>query len=330
MTPAFASETEPCEICADPAARTHFSDGYPFYRCRACAFAFVPASLRAQLDTATIYDERYFTDGGVGYANYVAEEPLLRAHGRRYGEILNRHATPGTILDCGSAAGFLLSGYETQGWSGIGIEPNVGMAAYARHNVGVDVVPGRLEDAAYDARFDAVAMVQVIAHVIDLTQALERATRAVRGDGIVLVETWNVASATARAFGPAWHEWSPPSVLRVFSPRALERAFAPFGFVPIAHGRPKKFLRADHAKSLLAVKFDKLWPVVAPAARLLPDATCLPYPAEDLFYTIFRRKAATAAGYAKNDAVATAPRASIAAKVAASMSASATNVFDSV
>lgn len=115
-------------------------------------------------------------------------------------------------------------------------------------------------------------------------------SRATESDGAWLVETWNGASFTARLFGPNWHEWSPPSVRHVFTPQSLDRLAASYGMSRIASGRPKKTLIASHAKSLLKEKALTSFParVLALAAGPIPNDVTLPYPAEDLFWALYR------------------------------------------
>lgn len=279
-----------CEICGTSTTVWRVKLGYAYRRCAACNYAFISQDVARSVDTHSIYDADYFAGGGAGYNDYLREATLLREHGRRYGALLARHQTPGTILDCGAAAGFLLRGYVDSGWTGCGIEPNAKMAAYGRDHMGVDVRAGRLEEVGDAKRFDAISLVQVVAHVIELDKALANVARALKSRGVVLVETWNVASITARLFGPAWHEWSPPSVLRIFSPQALARAFKRHALSPVAYGRPQKNILAFHAKSLLTYKTPTpLLPLISTLLGAIPDGMKLRYPAEDLFWTIFRR-----------------------------------------
>ncbi len=68
-----------------------------------------------------------------------------------------------------------------------------------------------------------ITMIQVMAHFVDPLDAFDRVARANKNDGLCLIETWNCQSLTARLFGKAWHEYSPPSVLHWFSPARLAR-----------------------------------------------------------------------------------------------------------
>jgi len=191
------------------------ANGYPIRSCTNCGHRYAEVDVAAD-HVARVYDDAYFTAGGAGYANYLAEARLLREHGERYGRILARWRQPGRILDVGAAAGFLLDGFRAAGWSGTGVEPNAVMAAHARSKLGIDVRVGTLETFAEPQTFDAVAMIQVVAHFFDLRQAFERVGSLVERGGLLLVESWNRESLTASLLGKYWHEYSPPSVLHLF------------------------------------------------------------------------------------------------------------------
>ncbi|HRO58630.1 MAG TPA: methyltransferase domain-containing protein, partial [Burkholderiaceae bacterium] len=139
--------------------------------------------------------------------------------------------------------------------------------------------------------FDLVTMIQVIAHFHDLRKALAQAVGLTRVGGHWLIETWDSSSRTARLLGRRWHEYSPPSVLHMFSRRSLVRVLAEHGLEPVAFGRPAKRISGAHVKSLLGHKLSR-GPASAPLKlmlRALPDRAVLPYPSEDLFWALFRR-----------------------------------------
>ena len=236
---------------------------------------------------AEIYSDEYFTGGGAGYADYLAEGEMLRARGRDYARILSRFTEPGKILDVGAAAGFILQGLVESGWQGAGVEPNAAMARAGRERFGLRIECGDLENYQSSEIFDAVSMIQVAAHFHDARRAFEKAFDLLKPDGLLLVETWNFKSLTARAFGKNWHEYSPPSVLHWFAPETLTNFLAAIGFEKVARGRPAKKLSGGHAKSLLEYRLGKR---VAPLLKIIPDRVNFPYPAEDLFWIIFRKK----------------------------------------
>lgn len=276
-----------CPACDGHAVRHVFDKhGHGIWDCSTCDHRFTPVE-RGVSHVSAVYGDDYFTGGGAGYPDYIGEGELLREHGRRYGAILTRHARPGRLLDVGSAAGFILRGLADTGWTGWGVEPNDAMARHARATSGVDVRTGTLEDLAITETFDAVTMIQVIGHFYDLERALRAAARATRPGGLWLIEAWDRHSALARLLGSAWHEYSPPSVVHWFTRDSLAGLARRHGFVERERGRPKKSIAFRHAKSLLDHSLGKLARVLP--TRLVSDDLVLPYPALDVFFSVFQR-----------------------------------------
>lgn len=288
--------TDACPVCGGDTRTVFEAHGFPIRHCRHCSHRFAADAVRPD-HVGAVYGDDYFNGGGAGYPDYCAGAAMLRAHGRRYARILGAHMSPGRVLDVGAAAGFVLQGFGDEGWQGVGLEPNAAMAAHARDALGLDVRVGTLEapgERLQADTFDLVSMIQVVAHFHDLRRAFERAQRLTRPGGFWLVETWDSASLTARALGRRWHEYSPPSVLHMFTRASLSRLAAAFDMDVVDTGRPAKRISGAHVKSLLGYKLGSGMAAAPLRAtlRLLPDRIELPYPAEDLFWTLFRRRAA--------------------------------------
>ena len=134
-------------------------------------------------------------------------------------------------------------------------------------------------------------MIQVVGHLTDVRKAFAVCAEVLAVNGFLLIESWDRGSWTARILGKNWHEYSPPSVLRWFSLADLEKLLTQFGFVRIATGRPPKRIRAAHAKTLLNYKWQTrpFSGILHAMIRIVPDRLEIPYPAEDLFWALFRR-----------------------------------------
>jgi SAM-dependent methyltransferase len=279
-----------CPICRRAVRSAFTVGGYRLFDCAACNYAFIDPQIASQLQTHALFDDAYFCSGGAGYANYFAEAELLHAHGTRYGALLRR-AGARRVLDVGAAAGFILRGLIDAGCTGVGIEPNASMAAHARRDLGLDVRATTLEAFDSGEQFDAVALLQVVDHLEDIRRSFGRVRRLTKPGGWCLIEFGDRASLTARVLGKAWHEYAPPSVQRVFSLGALRLLMADFGFVLRASGHPAKYLRADHAVSLLRFKVEA--PLVRAAldrlAGAIPPATRLRYPGDDITWALFEK-----------------------------------------
>jgi SAM-dependent methyltransferase len=278
-----------CALCGAATLRLFPAHGYWIVACCRCGHQEAELSPGAD-HVERIYGDAYFNAGGGGYADYVAEGPLLRAHGRRYATLLRDHMPMGHMLDIGTAAGFVLEGFLEQGWIGAGVEPNRSMAQLAHGRLGVPVHVGPVEQFDSDQRFDLVTMIQVLPHFTDPRRALAAAAAVTAPSGWWLVETWNRDDPTAVLFGRHWHEYNPPSVLHWFNPEGLRSLVGEFGFVEVAHGRPRKRLDGAHMKSLLRhhVGAGAMTRMLAAA---IPNRLVVPYPMTDLFWALFERRA---------------------------------------
>lgn len=269
--------------------------GHDIRACAACTHQFA-ALAPASTHVESVYGDDYFNGGGAGYPDYLADAAMRREQGRRYGRLLNLHFPQGHLLDVGCAAGFILQGLQDEGWRGMGVEPNPSMAAHGRDRLGLQVLTGPFESLGESVGpaggFDAITMIQVVAHFHDLRRAFMNARSLTRPGGHWLIETWDNASLSARVLGRRWHEYSPPSVLHMFSRASLIRLAADAGMRPVASGRPAKWISGAQAKSLLRYKLGTgpLGRLAGGALAVLPDRTRLPYPAEDLFWMMFERE----------------------------------------
>jgi SAM-dependent methyltransferase len=279
-----------CSICGGMMRPLFLKDGYPISGCASCGHRSAEIGDPAG-HVERVYGDEYFAGGGAGYDDYLAEERLLRRHGRRYGRLLRRYMEPGTVLDVGAAAGFILQGLVDSGWEGRGIEPNPRMSAHARSHLGLRVDTGSLESFRTGERFDLITMIQVVAHFTDLRESFQVASEITRPDGFWLIETWDRESWTARMFDRRWHEYSPPSVVQWFTPEGLRGLARSHGFREVARGRPVKWLNGAHAVSLLRHKLGESIPgrLLAGAGKLIPRDIPLPYPGDDLFWMLLRK-----------------------------------------
>ena len=286
----MTSPDHPCRICGGPTSHAFVANQISIVDCSVCGHRQADIAVDASHVEATYADD-YFTGGGAGYEDYSSEGPMLVARGKRYGQILADKTTPGRVVDIGAAAGFLAEGMQSGGWSAIGIEPNETMAAAARAR-GLDVRTGTAESllSGFDrGSFDAVTMIQVIAHLGDPLGSIKTASELLRPGGLLLIETWDRSSISARVFGKKWHEYSPPSVVHWFTRRELDDVARRAGFTRVATGRYPKKITAAHGRQLVEHRMGTNH-LVTKAARLIPGRLTVPYPGDDLFWSLYRNR----------------------------------------
>ncbi len=273
-----------CPLCSSASSGAFEIKGFAIRDCVNCRHRFAEIAAD-ESHVAANYDDAYFNGGGAGYADYTAEADLLRKRGRMYAGKIARFAQRGRMLDVGAAAGYILKGFADSGWNGMGLEPNASMATFGREQLGLDMRQGSLESLDTDERFDLVSMIQVAAHFFDQKTAFETAYKLLSKDGLLLIETWNRDSISARLFGKNWHEYSPPSVLHWFSKTGLTSFLNGLGFERIGGGWPSKKISGGHVRSLLKYRLGDNF-----LLKAIPEKFNFPYPSEDLFWALYKKR----------------------------------------
>jgi len=280
-----------CTVCNSSKTETQFlKNGYRILHCSDCDHLFTGFVPKPK-EVDQIYSDDYFFKGGAGYDDYTLEKNMLIKRGEYYADKINKFIDPGKVLDIGSAAGFILKGFQNKGWQGIGIEPNHFMVEYGKKVVGVNIIKGTIETVELEDKYDLMILIQVMAHIYDLHSSIKTIYNFLKPNGHVLIETWNKDSITARIFRKNWHEYSPPGTLNYFSKKTLNQLMQQNNFSIEAQGRPKKSIHSKHAKSLIKHKLleSKGLKWLARITSLIPGNMIIPYPSEDLFWALYKK-----------------------------------------
>jgi SAM-dependent methyltransferase len=273
-----------CPLCRSESKFAFEAKGFRLLDCVQCTHRFAEIGAD-EMHVSAIYDDSYFSGGGAGYSDYAAEAEMLKRRGREYAKKLEKFAPgKGLMLDVGAAAGFVLQGFSQENWRAVGLEPNENIAREGREKFGLDIRRGALESFTTEENFDLISMIQVAAHFYDPRRAFQKTFDLLNENGLLLVETWNRDSISARLFGKNWHEYSPPSVLQFFSETGLTSFLSNLGFKKISGGRPSKKISGAHAKSLLKYRLGDNF-----LLKMIPDKINFPYPSEDLFWALYRK-----------------------------------------
>lgn len=236
------------------------------------------------------YDEGYFVGGGAraGYPDYEADERWHRRTANERLDRVERWVRPGTgrrLVDVGTATGFLPEEARYRGFEVAGVEISQWAARHARAR-GVRVEPSlsALEDLA--GTLDVVTMFQVLEHIPDPGEALTQAFGLLRPGGVVVCETWDLDSATARRAGQVWQQMQPPSVLWLFTPASAAQMVERAGLQPVSWQRtPKTVSLATVGGQALALGGRRVERLLTP----LTSRVGLPYPLDDLVTFVARK-----------------------------------------
>jgi SAM-dependent methyltransferase len=182
---------------------------------------------------------------GQSDADYAdAEDPYYVEHAEERianGHLLLDYLPPGgRLLELGCACGFLLVAARERGYTVKGVEMSKWASDYARRELGLDVVTGRLDTVDLDpASFDVVVLADVIEHLSDPRETLQQVHRLLRPGGRILILTPDIGSLAGRLAGTHWWTLLDDHYF-YFSRPTLRRLLESEGFVTEqmrAHGR---------------------------------------------------------------------------------------------
>jgi SAM-dependent methyltransferase len=142
-------------------------------------------------------------------SSYLAEEAGRRATARRLLGLVGEHVPGGRLLDVGCGFGLLLDEARTLGYETLGLELSEDAAGHARETLGLDVRELPLEEFDDAEGFDVVTLVDVLEHLEDPVDGIERCARLVRPGGVLCVATPDPSSLAARLAGARWWGYVP-------------------------------------------------------------------------------------------------------------------------
>jgi 2-polyprenyl-3-methyl-5-hydroxy-6-metoxy-1,4-benzoquinol methylase len=263
----------PCLFCGVHDESLRFrEDPFRVVQCRRCGLVYVNPRLPSER-LHDMYQEAYWTSDRAcefGYTEYLAEAPLyLRTYRLRRRVILERRPGPGRVLDVGCAAGFFLSVMAELGWETTGVELSAPMVRYAVEQLGLaDIRRGDLLTLDLPAgHWDVVTLWDVIEHLEDPIAHLRAAARALKPDGLLVIETQNVASCFARLLGRKWQHYKHAEHLYHFDPRSLGRLLGLAGLERVASSarRGGKYV----SMTFLAERVGRIHPLLSTLASPL-------------------------------------------------------------
>jgi SAM-dependent methyltransferase len=138
-----------------------------------------------------------------------------------------------------------------RGWRAIGIEPVGSGRCFARHNFGLDIRPGPLENAGMaEKTFDLVSLFYVIEHLPDPLATVRHVHRLLKPGGMILLR-WPHTTPLVQLLGPLSRGldlYHTPYHLFDFSPASMRHMLDCSGFervetVPGGYTLPPKRLK---------------------------------------------------------------------------------------
>lgn len=166
----------------------------------------------------------YFqSQGDFGYSDYEAKRGFYLSLFREYLQILNRHGSPGRLLDLGSGNGDFLMLAREAGWEAYGVEISEPCLREAERRSGVRVYSSLRLLPEKKEFFDLITMWEFIEHLPSPARVFGEILPLLRPGGLVALTTPNTRNLTALRSPSLWTEFKPPEHLQFFDFETMGR-----------------------------------------------------------------------------------------------------------
>jgi 2-polyprenyl-3-methyl-5-hydroxy-6-metoxy-1,4-benzoquinol methylase len=209
---------------------------------------------------------------------YLSEEAGRRATANRLLDLIAAHVPSGHLLDVGCGHGLLLDEARRRGYATVGLELSREAAKYARERLELDVRELPLEsfsegtNGASPGGFEAVVLADVLEHLDDPVDAIDRCAQLLRPGGVLCVVTPDPSSLTAKLAGARWWGYLPAHTV-LLPRRTLRELISARGLV-ISADVP--FVRTFAAKRWVGGLAERLGPLSGPLTTVADKLPPLP------------------------------------------------------
>ncbi|HEX8814386.1 MAG TPA: class I SAM-dependent methyltransferase [Terriglobales bacterium] len=189
------------------------AENYSLVRCTNCSLVWLQnPPLPAEMD-------RHYTDA---YHRLISAAGDAHSRWAFRKEALEPHKQSGSLLDLGCSSGAFLSFMRGDAWKLYGIEMSHENARLAEQRSHAQIFVGDILEAPFPQNsFDVITCFDVLEHVYQPRQVIERVSHWLKPGGLFYVLVPNIDSAEARVFGRYWHGLELPRHLSHFSPASL-------------------------------------------------------------------------------------------------------------
>ena len=198
--------------------------------------------------------------------DYLVSEDERRRSFRDALGVIERHVDPGLMLEIGSSVGLFLDEARSRGWAVVGVEPSRWAADEARQRE-LEVYSSTLDEFDPGGRlFDAVALWDVLEHLVDPVASLRRIGALLEPGGVLALTTVNIGGFGAKLFGRRW-PWLMRMHLHYFTRKSLAELVRREGFDVLEITTQPKVLKVGYTLDRARGHFGFL----AAAARWVVD-----------------------------------------------------------
>lgn len=197
--------------------------------CNNCGLKFI-RDIQSSDFYRKIYDKNYFA--GDVYKDYLKEESYRRSIFKSKIKLIRKHIPPkGIVLDIGCGMGFFLMEMEKEGYKIKGFEISEYASSIASRKLNTHVFSSDfLNTDCLHTQFDIVTLWDLLEHLPDPESYLKKISQIIKSNGVLIIETLNTSSLTAKLLKEKWPLYSPPYHIFYFTDKTISLLLKQAGF----------------------------------------------------------------------------------------------------
>jgi SAM-dependent methyltransferase/rubredoxin len=214
-----------------------------FVRCAGCGLVYQNPRLTREALLKYFSSSTFINDGQagersledqLGYFDYFSWDASYKKTARyRLARIARMKKAPARLLEIGTATGSFLDEARKAGYAVRGVDVSRTFADIARETYGVEIDNGFIEEFPLpESAYDVICAFGGVSCWIDPVKAFRNIKRALRPDGILVMNYPNIESAVPRLLGDRYPEFNHAS-LTIFSNRTMRECMKRAGFRPV-------------------------------------------------------------------------------------------------
>ena len=215
-----------CILCNSKASKLLFrKNNLNIVKCPKCSLVYVNPRL-----SGSQLKELYNTNKISPMQYYLQNELEDAINFEKRLKVIGQYAKKGSLLDIGCNIGTFMQVAESQGWKTIGIDINRSAVIYAKKK-GLNVFSSAIEHAKLKkSYFDVIMMNDVVEHLENPVEVLEKIKAWLKKDGILFIATPNIGSMIAKISGKNWLHVKPDEHIYYFSKKTISMLLGKAGF----------------------------------------------------------------------------------------------------
>lgn len=227
MDPKILEDIE-CKVCHNSNPEqfivAYQKDDIEVVQCQHCSFVFIPPYYRKQLTYHQYKDESVLNQIRAGN-DWVK----IQRHRLRF-KLIQKYKPSGKLFDLGVGWGHFLYTGKLLGYDTSGIEISEMPYTYAKEDLKLNVQHIDFFDYPNEeAKYDLLTMWDVLEHIDDCDKVLEKCSKMLKKDGIIVIQVPQIDSYFAKKYKEKWKMMGLDHV-NYFSKRTITDLLSQYGF----------------------------------------------------------------------------------------------------